>query len=412
MIQRLLFLLFLLGSIVSAQTGRRLDTTNFIVVGEGLAAGMANYGLSREVQDSSFPALMASRFGTIFPQPLIQGPGLEGMFGLDIPQARVPTYPQTTVRVFPVNPDKDPGEVDGPTLFVFNLSIPNAKLSESLTRRPTFPIIQPNNPHQSTINLILGFPSQLFAEADNVPLWTQLEYAVAMNPTLALVELGYFEALEAAAAGNPGLMPSAATFRTDYSTVVKRLRALFAEVLVTTIPDPTQTAYFLTPEAAARLLQTDASVLTSKYDLRPGDLLTRIGLYTIGNQFLGAPAGPLPARSILRADAAAEIRSRVSALNAAINEVARENGAVVYDLNAFFSTLRNSGMTAAGRRVTADYLGGFYSLDGVYPSITGHGLIANEILKLVNSTYGLSYQLVDLAPLVARDPAVSVKVPE
>ncbi len=404
-----LLLLFAPLFSLPAQTAGRLDTTTFVVVGEGLAAGMANYGLSREVQEWSFPAQMARQLNTIFPQPLIQGPGLEGMFGLDLPVARIPTYPQNTVRVFPFNPKKKKDEVDGPSLFVFNLSMPNWRLADSLTRRPNRPLIQSSNPSQTSVNMILGFPALILE--NEVPLWTQFEYAQAMNPTLALVELGYFEALEAAAAANPNLIPAAAAFRANYSTVVKGLRALYAQVLVTTIPDPVSTAYFTSLSSAARLLQVEPAVLTQKFGVRSDDYITRLGLYNIGNQLLAGRAIPLPPRSILSAAVAADIRGRVSSLNAAIGEVGRENGALVYDLNRFFAVVRDSGMNAAGRQLTADYLGGFYSLDGVYPSISGHALIANDMLRFLNSSFGQSFRLVDLAPLVARDPALASKVP-
>lgn len=405
-----LLLSSLLPGLLVGQAGRRLDTTTFVVVGEGLAAGMADYGLSREVQEWSFPSQMARQFGTIFPQPLIQGPGLEGIFGLDLPVARIPTYPQTTVRVFPFNPSKKKGEVDGPSLFVFNLSMPNWRLADSLTKRPTRPLVQPHNPQQTSINLILGFPSLILE--NEVPLWTQFEYAKAMNPTLALVELGYFEGLEAAAAANPNLIPSAATFRSNYSTVVKGLRDLNAQVVVTTIPDPTAAAYFMAPALVARLLETEPAVLATKFGVRGDDLVTRPALYNMSNQLLSGTAIPLPPRSILPAAAAADIRARISALNTAISEISRENGALLYDMNRFFASLRESGISAAGRQLTAEYLGGFYSQDGVYPSITGHGLIANDMLRFLNSSFGQSYRLVDLPPLVARDPAVSMRGPQ
>ena len=56
--------------------------------------------------------------------------------------------------------------------------------------------------------------------------------------------------------------------------------------------------------------------------------------------------------------------------------------------------------------LTADYLGGFYSLDGYYPGQTGHALIANEILTLLNNTFGAGFQTVNLNNIVASDPAV------
>ena len=41
-----------------------LDTTTFVVMGEGLAAGMANFGLSSVMQNQDFAALMAAQMGT------------------------------------------------------------------------------------------------------------------------------------------------------------------------------------------------------------------------------------------------------------------------------------------------------------------------------------------------------------
>src|SRR5262249_42322510 len=145
---------------------------------------------------------------------------------------------------------------------------------------------------------------------NNVPLWTQLEYAQAMNPTLALVELGYFEALDAAASANPDLVPDAATFRANYTTIVKALRALYAEVVVTTIPDPTATAYFNSPAATARLLRAQPSVLADRYGVQPEDFITRPGLYALSNQLLSGNFGALPLRSVLRGAVAADIRTR------------------------------------------------------------------------------------------------------
>src|SRR5438552_8902854 len=50
---------------------RRLDVTNFVVMGEGLAAGMADFSLKDVYQEKSFPAQMAQQMNTAFPQPLI-----------------------------------------------------------------------------------------------------------------------------------------------------------------------------------------------------------------------------------------------------------------------------------------------------------------------------------------------------
>jgi hypothetical protein len=61
------------------------------------------------------------------------------------------------------------------------------------------------------------------------------------------------------------------------------------------------------------------------------------------------------------------------------------------------------------RRLTADYLGGFYSLDGVHPGATGHAVIANEILELLNRTYGRSFPPIDLQAVLPADPVAQYR---
>src|SRR6516162_3686841 len=155
---------------VSAQN--KLITTQFVVVGEGLAAGMGDFALKDTYQKTSFPAQMAAQMNTAFPQPLIQPPGITGGApGFATLPAGLPVTLQGSVR------DDFP-----PNLFVFNLATPGAKVDDALNFRPAFPLIQPNNVKQTTTNLVLGYPSMIINQ--NVPLWSQVEYAEAMNPSL------------------------------------------------------------------------------------------------------------------------------------------------------------------------------------------------------------------------------------
>src|SRR5207249_10422151 len=173
-----LLLLSVLGGGASQQ--KKLDVTTFVVLGEGLAAGMADFSLRDVYQDKSFPAQMARQMKTIFPQPLIQSPGIGNVPGFPSLPVRVPTTLQTTVRTpFP------------PYLFVFNLSVPGFRVADSINRRPSPPLVQDRDAVQTSTNLILGFPALILGKGK--PLWTQLEYARQMNPTIALVELGYYD---------------------------------------------------------------------------------------------------------------------------------------------------------------------------------------------------------------------------
>ncbi|MEZ5400180.1 MAG: hypothetical protein R2729_10970 [Bryobacteraceae bacterium] len=387
-------------SVAAGAQNRRLDTTNFVVIGEGLAAGQADFGLSEASQRSAFPALVAERMGALFPQPLIQGPGLIDVLGMPPQTFLPPLFGTGAVRVQArARPESDPG----PPLFVFNVSAPNARLTDALTRRPAHPLIHEHDRQQTALNLILGFPQLLFDT--DVPLWTQAEYAEAMNPTLSLVELGFYDALEAAVFADPARMAPAEAFRRDYAAVVERLRRRLAEVIVTTVPDPFDTAFFATPAHCARLVRMDLPAVLAGFALRDDDRVTRQGVLAMGYAaMVGAPSA-LDRAQVIPASAAAAVAARVDAYNDAIREVAAANGAVVYDLASLYRRVREEGAAAGSTRLTADYLGGFYSLDGYYPGRTGHALIANEIVALINRTYGESFPLVDLSGTAANDPA-------
>src|SRR5215472_8848638 len=90
------------GSATAARTSRdvnrgRLNTSTFIALGEGLAAGMGDFSLSDESQKYSFPAQMAQQMGATFDQPLIQPPGVGQAIGFAPWSVIVPSPLQSTV---------------------------------------------------------------------------------------------------------------------------------------------------------------------------------------------------------------------------------------------------------------------------------------------------------------------------
>src|SRR5579862_1499635 len=148
---------FFLAGQNSAQA-QTLDTTTFVVMGEGLAAGMANYGLSSVVQSKDFAALLANQMGTGMEQPLIQPPGIGDVVGYPGQEVMVQKYPQGSVRQFyyPTDPTKKP--IETPPIFVTNVSVPGLTLNDAVTMRPVAPVVQQGNMKQSVFNIILGFP--------------------------------------------------------------------------------------------------------------------------------------------------------------------------------------------------------------------------------------------------------------
>jgi len=373
-----------------------LDPTRFVVLGEGLAAGMTNFSLCEHDQRESFGAQMARQMRVSFTQPLFQAPGLGDAPGFPTLPVRLPFDHQTTVLAeFP------------PSAAFSNLSVPGLTVAEAVSRRPRSPLIHADDARQTAINFIFGMPG---VPDGQVPVRTPLECAVDYAPTLAVVALGYAEVLEAATAGQADAIPDDAVFRAHYAQIVSSLRATGCDVIVTTIPDPMDTAHFSTSAAAARVVKMPADLLEREYNLDRGGRATVNGLMEIGYRRMEDKAAPLPAGAVLRGTVAAEITRRVQLLNNAVTSVAAEHGAIVYDLNAFVRRVDKQGIAVGSRKLTSDFLGGFYSLNGYYPGKTGQALIANELLALVNRTYGTSFEAINAAAVMSTDPVTDYRL--
>ncbi len=382
---------------MSARSSKPLNSRTFVAIGDGLAAGAGDFGLSEELQPYSFPSQVARRLGTAFAQPLMEAPGIGPVIGFPDLPVRLPQPMQTTVlKEFP------------PSAPFGNVSIPGLKLVDALTRRPASPLIHRSDGLQTAINLVLGLPG--LAAGGHRPLPTQIEYAVSLRPTLAIVALGYFDALDAAFRGDPAWVPDEVSFRLNYENVLMPFARLLTTVVICTIPDPASTAYFTRVREAARIVKADAGVLERLFGLSADDCLTPTGLFEVGCRLIARTPGPLPDGCVVAGAAVARISARVGTLNAQIQAVAREQDTVVFDLGGLFARVKRDGVSIGSTRLTADYLGGLFSLNGVYVGAVGHGLIANGLLDALNAARGSSYAPVDLDELMAFDPVVRYRL--
>lgn len=382
------------GSVYSG----KLNTSTFVVLGEGLAAGMGDFTLSAPAQVDSFPAQMARQMGTSFSQPLIQPPGICSPVGFADSPVILPIPMQTTV-------------LDQlPPVPVNNLSVPNYRLKDSLNLRPTQPLVQRHDSRQTAANFILGMIPIAYGEEG--ALSTQLECAISREPTFTLVELGYYEALEAAINGNSALLPEVDCFRSDYEVLLDKLKDTGSEVLILNIPDPFETAYFSTVKLAGKILKLDPAFLLHTYDLDAESLITVQGLNEIGFQLLGKSIDVLPEGCVLSCTVAGQVRNKIRELNEALAALSHERGVLLYDLHCFYGTLKNRGINIGSRKLIAEYLGGFYSLNGYYPGATGHALIANEILHQLNKHYGSDFRQIDLQAVMTNDPVTAYRQAE
>ena len=371
-----------------------LDLSRFMVLGEGLAAGVIDFSLHSDTQIWSFPAQMARQMAIDFPIRMIQAPGFGDLAGFPSPMVRIPAPLQTTVL----------GQL--PPTAVSNLAVPGFRLKDALTVRPEQPLIHRNDTKQTAVNLTWGILPIVWGK---VLQPTQLEYAVEQSPTFAVVELGFHEALEAAISGDPDLLPEVQEFLFLYSEVLSKLRGRGSQVLALTIPDPFDTAFFSSVAVAAKLAMVQPSFLIDRYGLQTDDLLTLNGVNEIGFQIFGRSLEPLSQSSVLSSRLSQDISSRIRDLNSELTELAEKNDALVYDLAALFRRVSCQGYQVGATSLTPEYLGGFYSLNGYYPGQTGHAIITNEILSLINTRFRTSFPLIDLDLRLRDDPSAACK---
>ncbi len=372
----------------------RLDTNVFVTLGEGLAAGVGNFALYADVQQTSFPAFLARQMQSDFIQPLIESPGLGNLVGFAEQPVVLPNLAQTTVLE------------NLPPAAVQNLSVPCFRLKDALELRARQPLVQRHDAKQTTANLVFGLPAISRGEAE---MPTQLEAALSQNPTFALVELGYYEALEAAVNAAPQHLPKAEDFHFDLARLHTYLQETGADVLFLTIPDPFDTAHFADIFTAAKILKVEPSVLLELYDIGENDLINLNGLNEISFQIFARSFEPLPENCVINATTAAEISERVRRLNEEIASLASEQKTSVFDLHRLFKRIRHEGFFIGGRKINSEYLGGFYSLNGYYPGATGQALIANEILNFLNQKFAARFPHVDIAAVSRTDPVFAYK---
>lgn len=387
---------------IPAESGR-LDTSSFVVLGEGLAAGMVDFTLHEGTQRESFPARMAAAMGRPLRQPLFRAPGVGESPGFGSLPVRLPAPLQSTV-------------LDGwtgwePLAAPFgNLSVPGLTLAEVLERRPSPPLVRRDDPTGSALNFVVGLAGEdglLGSEEGPAP--TPVEAALRREPTFALVALGYAEALSAVTAADPDLLPSAEAFGADLDRLLGRLGEAGAQVLVTTVPDPLDTAYAASLDAAARVVRVEPHHLENLYGLAADDLVTVHGLQEIGFQILSGRWQELSERATLAGSTAEALRRGIAGLGDRVRELAKRHEAPVYDLHGLFRRVADAGVRVGGRRLTADFLGGFYSLPGYWPGAAGHAVIAAEIVELLNQTYDARFAPVDGTAVAAADPVADFR---
>jgi lysophospholipase L1-like esterase len=112
---------------------------------------------------------------------------------------------------------------------------------------------------------------------------------------------------------------------------------------------------------------------------------------------------PLDDQHVLTAAEVAEVNTATTSFNNSIKSIAQAKGLAVADMNAIMEQLVSGLRIETGQIYTANYFSTatlgtvLFSLDGVHPNARGYAVIANEIIKVINSHYHAKLPLVNAA---------------
>jgi lysophospholipase L1-like esterase len=396
----ILTLLALVGcggrSSTQLQTPGQKNAGNFsktVFVGDSLTAGFQSGSLLDSQQVHGWAPLVAQQANFTITLPLIAFPGAPNVLRLISlnPPATAPAPGQTTGR-------------DDFTAQPTDLAVPGHTLKDALS---TGPVLVPTTGQQQITQLVLGYPQFGFGTARS-----QVDEAIALQPTTIFVWIGNNDALVADFTGMPASMTSTADFTTQYALLTTKLASTGANLVFLNIPDVTAVPY-LTP-AAIVLAQVSAqtgepvAVLSHILGIQAGDYVNPTGLAEIPvilNAVLsGHAAGPIDDAGFLSAAEVTTAQATVQAYNATIAAQASSVGATVVDINALFAQVKANGVTINGFPATANYLGGLFSLDGIHPTNTAYALVANKVIDTLNTSIHTSITDANVSAIAATDP--------
>ncbi|HEX4164122.1 MAG TPA: hypothetical protein VHZ55_01490, partial [Bryobacteraceae bacterium] len=80
------------------------------------------------------------------------------------------------------------------------------------------------------------------------------------------------------------------------------------------------------------------------------------------------------------------------------------HGGVLVDVNALVSKVYASGYQLGNQELSTNFFGGLFSLDGIHPSNTGYGIIANYFIQTMNAQMGSRIPLANVEEIFENDP--------
>lgn len=169
------------------------------------------------------------------------------------------------------------------------------------------------------------------------------------------------------------------------------------------------TAAALTNPATAPFAAVLGQIYGQARQATPQDLVLLTTRSVIGTPPSGVPAPfnkfgityPLQDQHVLTAAEVTLVNNATTSFNNSIRTVAERHHVAVADMNAILNQLVTGLRVENGQIYTANYFSSatsgvvLFSLDGVHPNARGYAVIANEVIKVINTYYKAKLPFVD-----------------
>ncbi len=340
-----LFLLFL-PSVVFA----KVDLSQFIVIGDSIAAGYQNGTITPSSQQNSFPALIAKQAQLNFILPSLSSPP-------------------------PPTPD--------------NLAVPGERVCDTLS----YASVQ-SNPFAVLHNVMLGSGT------------TQIGLAESSNPTTLLVEIGANDVLLHAIVKQNIIESEIASIT---GLTLEQVQIGLAQgnptliAIATAISAiPALNEIFLTSTAEFTGCYTELMNRINNMPSEPTTLVLNIP------DVMSSPYVKLMiAEGILNSNDVSIMQSRITEFNQVIASTSQSIGAELIDAYAITKDIAESGYVVGGQRLNTNFYCGVFSLDGVHPTNTIDALIANEVIHALNQL-GAGISPLSVVKIAKVDPLLNL----
>ncbi|WP_375447752.1 hypothetical protein [uncultured Fibrella sp.] len=390
----------------------RTHELNYVAIGGSLSAGLRNGGLYREGQLGAFPNLLARQLGLAnFTTPLFdldQGNGT-GYYVLKsnapYPQWQEVTNNKGVVRTDPFTLRPYTGNP------VRNLSLPY--LSPGELYRNTFNVYEqkaiPTENMKPYADVLLKYPGYLqriqpVGQAGTASVWDLL---IAQEADFCTVEVGLDLFLGSAKQpGNLSISLADGLATEQITNLLNYLKNKGARAVVFTVPQLLDWPYFhlYDPKKKAGIYVRDgnntseAFYASSETILIPTDRIDA----TFRNKFAGIGQNKqdaVPDEQVITDKESTALRLSIASYNNhLIKPLAVERGFAVVDLETVYAKIMSGQyVTDDGYNVDPAFpTGNFFSMDGLLPSAVGQAVLANEVIKAINSHYKTHISLINI----------------